>query len=161
MCCGRAPRVGTWGDRAVSTSEFRCCGAGFVVLEFALMSCPCLSLSLPSGWDVLSGRGWRVRFAYFHSDYDLWLNSKYESLKGQSIIGYDRNHRVAVTSVKRVFRIAVQWNRMRGMHFDSAKMCRLLGAFSGLRASVLASRALLAVCALFSFSTDHIVTILQ
>ena len=39
-------------------------------------------------------------------------------------------------------------------------MCRLLGAFSGLRASVLASRALLAMCVLFSFSTDH-VTILQ
>ena len=52
--------------------------------------------------------------------------------------------------------------RMRGMHFDSAEMRRLLGAFRdyNVRASVLASRALLAVCALFSFSTDH-VTILQ
>ena len=49
---------------------------------------------------------------------------------------------------------------MRGMHFDSAGMCRLLGAFSGLRASVLASRALLVTCMLCSISTDH-VTILQ
>ena len=51
---------------------------------------------------------------------------------------------------------------MRGIHFDSAEMRRLLGAFRdyNVRASVLASRALLAMCVLFSFSTDH-VTILQ
>ena len=48
------------------------------------------------------------------------------------------------------------------MHFDSAEMRRLLGAFRdyNVRASVLASRALLAMCVLLSFSTDH-VTILQ
>ena len=39
-------------------------------------------------------------------------------------------------------------------------MGRLLGAFSGLQASVLASRALLVTCMLFSISTDR-VTILQ
>ena len=47
---------------------------------------------------------------------------------------------------------------MRGMYFDSAEMRRLLGAFRdyNVRASVLASRALLAMCALLSFSTDHV-----
>ena len=39
-------------------------------------------------------------------------------------------------------------------------MRRLLGAFSGLWASILASRALLAMCVLLSFSTNHVTIII-
>ena len=46
------------------------------------------------------------------------------------------------------------------MHLDSARMCRLLGVFSELRAPVVFTRALSVMCMLFSISTDH-ETILQ